>query len=111
MGESFSRIHADVAIMSGGGISLDGITNCHGLLIDIQRAMTKASQRVIFRLDHTKLGRRSVLRLCSLEPAHTIVADSAAPDELVQALLARGLNVIIVLAFPSRPRRQLSPGW
>src|ERR1700745_401936 len=37
--ESFSKMHADVAIMSAGGVALDGITNSHGLLIDIQRAM------------------------------------------------------------------------
>ena len=32
--ETFSKLHADVAIMSAGGISLEGITNSHGLLID-----------------------------------------------------------------------------
>ena len=36
--EAFSKIHADVAVMSGGGITLDGVSNSHGLLIEIQRA-------------------------------------------------------------------------
>src|SRR6266436_637426 len=58
--EAFTKIHADVAIMSAGGISLDGVTNSHGLLIDIQRAMINAAQKVIFCFDHTKLGRKSV---------------------------------------------------
>src|SRR4029450_10322402 len=58
--EAFSKIHADVAIMSAGGISLEGITNSHGLLTDIQHAMIKGAQQVIFCLDHTKFGRRSV---------------------------------------------------
>jgi excinuclease ABC subunit A len=40
--ESFSRMHADVAIMSAGGLTLEGITNSHGLLIDIQRAMIRS---------------------------------------------------------------------
>src|ERR1043166_7377112 len=48
--EAFSKIHADVAIMSSGGITPDGITNSHGLLIDIQKAMIHAAQRVIFCL-------------------------------------------------------------
>ena len=30
--ESFSKIHADVAVMSAGGITLEGISNSHGLL-------------------------------------------------------------------------------
>jgi DeoR/GlpR family transcriptional regulator of sugar metabolism len=93
--EAFSRIHADVAIMSAGGISLEGITNSHGLLIDIQRAMIRAVQKVIFCFDHSKFGRKSVSALCGLECIHTIVTDSAAPAELVDALRARGLEVIV----------------
>src|SRR5262249_55028929 len=57
--ESFTKIHADIAILSAGGITVEGITNSHGLLIDIQRAMIKAAQKVILCFDHTKLGRRS----------------------------------------------------
>jgi len=96
--EAFSRIHADVAVMSAGGISVEGISNSHGLLIDIQRAMIKASQKVIFCLDHTKFGRRSVLPLCELDSVDTIVTDSAAPADLVQALRARSLEVIVAPA-------------
>ena len=73
--EAFSRMHADVAIMSAGGITLEGITNSHGLLIDIQRAMIQAAQKVIFCLDHTKFGRQSVLPLCDLD-CDTIVTDA-----------------------------------
>ncbi len=96
--EAFSRIHADVAIMSAGGISVEGITNSHGLLIGIQHAMIKASQKVIFCLDHTKFGRQSVLPLCDLDSADIVVTDSAAPADLVQALRARGLEVIVAPA-------------
>lgn len=92
--EAFSRIHADVAIMSAGGLSLEGITNSHGLLIDIQRAMIQAAQKVIFCFDHTKLGRQSLLPLCGLDCVDTIVTDGAAPSELLQALRAHSLEVI-----------------
>jgi DeoR/GlpR family transcriptional regulator of sugar metabolism len=93
--DSFSRMHADVAVMSAGGLSLEGITNSHGLLIDIQRAMIEAAQRVIFCLDHTKLGRRSVLPLCGLDCVDMIVTDAAAPAELVAELRAREIEVIV----------------
>jgi len=93
--ESFSKIHADVAVMSAGGISLEGITNSHGLLIDIQRAMIKAARKVIFCFDHTKFGRQSVSPLCELDCVDTIVTDHLAPQELVQALRGRGLEVIV----------------
>ncbi len=91
--ESFSRIHADVAIMSAGGITVEGITNSHGLLIDIQRAMMHAAQRVIFCLDYTKLGRRSLSFLCPLEDIDTVVTDSKAPADLVSELRAHNVEV------------------
>src|SRR6266567_4447452 len=93
--EAFSHIHADVAIMSAGGISLEGITNSHGLLIDIQRAMIHGAQKVIFCFDHTKFGRKSVSPLCGLDCVDAIVTDSAAAPELVQALRGRELEVIV----------------
>jgi DeoR/GlpR family transcriptional regulator of sugar metabolism len=93
--ESFSKIHADVAVMSAGGISLEGITNSHGLLIDIQRAMLRAARRVIFCFDHTKFGRQSVSPLCDLESVDTIVTDGRAPADLVAALRARGREVVV----------------
>ncbi|HWX22021.1 MAG TPA: DeoR/GlpR family DNA-binding transcription regulator [Candidatus Binatia bacterium] len=93
--EAFTKIHADVAIMSAGGLTLGGITNSHGLLIDIQRAMINGAQKVIFCFDHTKLGRQSVLPLCELDCVDTIVTDSSAPAELVRGLRAREIEVIV----------------
>jgi DeoR/GlpR family transcriptional regulator of sugar metabolism len=93
--ESFLKLHADVAIMSAGGISVEGITNSHGLLIDIQRAMINAAKKVIFCFDHTKFGRQSVSPLCDLDCVDAIVTDYAAPADLVAALRTRGLDVIV----------------
>jgi len=93
--ESFLKIHADVAIMSAGGVSVEGVTNSHGLLIDIQLAMIKAAQKVIFCFDHTKLGRQSVSALCDLDCIDAIVTDHAAPSDIVEALRQRGVEVIV----------------
>lgn len=93
--EAFAKIRADVAIMSAGGISLDGLSNSHGLLIDIQRAMLQAARKIIFCLDHTKFGRPSIAHLCALDQVDTIVTDPAAPAALVQELRAREIEVIV----------------
>ncbi|MCL4177499.1 MAG: DeoR/GlpR family DNA-binding transcription regulator [Verrucomicrobia bacterium] len=93
--ETFSKIHADVAIMSAGGITLEGLTNSHGLLIEIQRTMMAGAQRIIVCLDHTKFGRRSVTPLSTLEPIDAVVTDSAAPADLVEAIRAAGVEVIV----------------
>jgi DeoR family transcriptional regulator, fructose operon transcriptional repressor len=93
--DCFSKINADVAIMGAGGITLEGITNSHVLLVDIQRAMIHGARRVIFCLDHTKLGRKSMSLLCDLESIDTMVTDSAAPLELVQELRQREIEVVL----------------
>lgn len=93
--EAFSKMHADMAIMSGGGITLEGVTNSHGLLIDIQRAMIAAVERVIFCLDHTKFGRKSMSFLCGLDAIDVIVTNQGAPEELGNGLRERGLEVIV----------------
>lgn len=114
--ETFTKTHADVAVMSAGGITLEGVTNSHALLIDIQRAMIDAASRVIFCLDHTKIGRRSVAHLCELSRLHTVITDAATPKEWVTALRERGLEVLVAgetnaapaasTAPPSTPNRQ-----
>jgi DeoR/GlpR family transcriptional regulator of sugar metabolism len=96
--EAFSKIHADVAVMSAGGITLEGLTNSHGLLIDIQLAMMRAAAKVIMCLDHTKFGRRSVTPLCDLEPIDIIVTDASAPTDLVEQLRAKEIEVIVAPA-------------
>ncbi|HEV8542225.1 MAG TPA: DeoR/GlpR family DNA-binding transcription regulator [Verrucomicrobiae bacterium] len=93
--EVFTRTHADVAIMSGGGITPEGVTNSHALLIDIQRAMIEGASRVIFCFDHTKVGRRSVAHLCDLASIDTVVTDAGAPPEIVAALRQAGLEVLL----------------
>src|SRR6266705_2497477 len=101
--ESFSKIHADAAIMSAGGITPEGITNSHGLLIEIQRAMIHAAQRVIFCIDHTKFGRKSISPMCALEVIDTIVTDSDAPGDLVAALRARDIEVVVAAPAGADP--------
>lgn len=93
--ESFSKMHADIAIMGAGGITLDGITNSHALLIEIQLAMMRAAQRVIFCLDHTKFGRRSTGFVCPLDNVKTVVTDQFAPTDLIQQFRNRQISVVV----------------
>jgi DeoR/GlpR family transcriptional regulator of sugar metabolism len=93
--EAFSKIRADVAVMSCGGVTLEGITNSHGLLIDIQKAMIEAARRVIFCIDSSKFGRQSISKLCDLEVIDTVVTDKGAPADLVKAMRKRGVDVVL----------------
>jgi hypothetical protein len=65
------------------------------LLIDIQRAMMAGASKVIFCLDHTKFGRQSVAHLCDVSDIDVVVTDEAAPEEIVQALREKQIEVLV----------------
>jgi DeoR/GlpR family transcriptional regulator of sugar metabolism len=93
--ETFSRMHADVAILGGGALAADGIYNSHALLVDIQRAMIAGAAKVIFCFDHTKFDRRSTFFLCDFENVDVVVTDQAAPESLIRKLRAKGIKVVL----------------
>lgn len=93
--ETFSRMHADVAVLSGSGICEEGIYNSHALLVDIQRAMMAGAAKVIFCLDHTKFDRRSTFFLSDFSRVATVVTDAGAPEPLLATLRAKGIQVVI----------------
>jgi DeoR/GlpR family transcriptional regulator of sugar metabolism len=93
--EAFQKIRADVAIMSCGGITTDGISNSHGLLIDMQRAMIHAARRVIFCIDSSKFGRQSISQLCDLDAIDMVVTDKAVPAEIAKALKKAEVEVVV----------------
>ena len=110
--EAFTKIHADVAIMSCGGVTPDGVTNSHALLIEIQRAMIQAARRVILCVDHTKFGRQSISRLCGLDAIGTVITDQTPPADIFAALEQAGIELIVtsvgpVPVLPGRPDRDL----
>lgn len=96
--ETFSRVHADVAILSGSGICEEGIYNSHALLVDIQHAMMAGAAKVIFCLDHAKFNRRSTFFLSDFEPIDSVVTDAQAPEALVATLRAKGIEVLVAPA-------------
>jgi DeoR family transcriptional regulator, fructose operon transcriptional repressor len=102
----FSQVHADVAIMSCAGLTPEGITNSHGLLIEIQRAMMQAAGSVILCVDHTKFGRQSISKLCDLDAIDTLITDELPPPEMQVALANAG--VVVIVARNDEP--QVIPG-
>lgn len=105
---AFTQIRADVAIMSCGGITSEVVTNSHGLLIEIQRAMMQAARRVILCVDHTKFGRQSISRLCELDAIDTLITDLPPAPEMQAALEKAGVELIV--ASEEGPTVILPPG-
>lgn len=93
--EAFTKLRSDVAILSCGGITEEGVSNSHGLLIEIQRAMINAARRVILCVDSSKFGRQSISKLCDLDVLDAVVTDSGAPDHFLALLRKHDVHVTI----------------
>ena len=57
--------------------------------------MIQAARKVIFCLDHTKLGRESLSSLCELDVVDIVVTDSKASREHVAMMRGHGVQVIV----------------
>lgn len=92
----FGEVNASLAIMGGDGLTVEGIFNSHTLLIDIQRKMMAAADRTVFCLDGSKLGRRSMSRLCTLDSIDLVVTDRSADENIVRELREAGLEIEVL---------------
>ncbi|GAB4490888.1 MAG: DeoR/GlpR family DNA-binding transcription regulator [Anaerolineales bacterium] len=93
--QAIAELRADKIILGVHAFSLE-----HGLTSDYlpetltDRAILKIGRQVILVADHTKFGRVAPAYLAPLESIHTLVTDSAAPPDFLDALRERGLRVV-----------------
>jgi DeoR/GlpR family transcriptional regulator of sugar metabolism len=69
-------IRAHRVVLGAGGITFEGVFNSNSVLVDTQRQMMRCGLEVVVAADHSKFGRQSLSRLCSLGDLHLIVTDS-----------------------------------
>lgn len=88
-------LHADRLFLAVDGIDLEtGATTPDVLEAQLNNLMTKISKETTVVADFSKLGRRSVSRICSIDKIDRLITDTKAPEAFVQALRARGVEVI-----------------
>ncbi|PAW77940.1 MAG: DeoR family transcriptional regulator [Pedosphaera sp. Tous-C6FEB] len=108
--EAFTKLRADVAILSCGGVTEEGISNSHGLLIEIQRAMINAARRVILCVDSSKFGRQSISKLCDLDMLDSVVTDPGVPEHFLALLRQRNIQVVLANGEAVEPMPALMAG-
>ncbi len=62
--------------------------------VETDRRIIAAARELIVLADHTKFGQVGSVRLMPIESVSTVVTDTEAPPDAVQALQARGITVI-----------------
>jgi len=94
--EALKKMHASRLVMSTGGITADGLFNSNALLVETERQMIRAADRVTLVADSSKFGQRALSHLCPLSDVDEIVTDDGMSEEWRQVIESAGLKTEIV---------------
>jgi DeoR family transcriptional regulator, aga operon transcriptional repressor len=94
--QALAEVHADKVIIGTRAISLErGLTNDYMPETMTDRATLQAGREVIIVADHTKFGRVATIMLAPIESVHMVVTDPETPQEFIERVRERGINVVI----------------
>jgi DeoR/GlpR family transcriptional regulator of sugar metabolism len=90
-----SMVRVRKMILSVAGIHVEGFFNNDLLLVETERAMMRAADKVIVVADSTKFGHQSLTHLCPLEAVNQLVADHAMSESWRETVRAAGVDLIV----------------
>jgi len=89
-------VYLDKAFLSVTGFDLErGLTTLEAEEAAVALAMLRNAKKVIVVADSTKIGNVSPALICPVSAIHALVTDTGLPRSVHEALLARGIEVIL----------------
>lgn len=88
---------ADIVFLGADGLTINGgATTADILMAEVDRLMVERSRRTILVADSSKFGRIGFVPVKPLTAFQTIISDTDAPPDIVEALRDEGVEVILV---------------
>lgn len=92
-----SQYHAKYAFLSGRGIDETGVYNHNEMVVETERSMIANADKVVFIMDRSKLGARSMSFLCGLDEIDVLItAKTNKNPHLFEKFASAGMEVILV---------------
>jgi DeoR family transcriptional regulator, aga operon transcriptional repressor len=92
-----SELHADRLFLAVDGFSLEiGPSTPDILEAHLNERMMRAAKETTIVADFSKLGRRSVSKIGSIERVHRLITDAHAAPDFLDAVRKKGIEVIVV---------------
>ena len=90
----FERVNVQKAFLGAAAFTLEtGLSDATVEEAQIKRAMADAAREVIAIVDSTKWGRAAFASFCGVDGLTAVVTDEGAPEAMVGALQAAGVDV------------------
>lgn len=94
--QTLDSLYFDVAFMSTSGLTLaEGLTDPIPEAALVKRAFIERARLVVLLCDHTKFGRRHLMRVTPISTVHAIVTDEEAPAGMIEELRRQGIRVVL----------------
>lgn len=92
--EQLEHLMVDKVFLGVDGLTLSqGATTADILMAELNRRMAERARQVILVTDSSKLGRTGFEPIVGIDQIHRLVTDKGAPEDLVRALRAEGVQV------------------
>ena len=93
--EFLRQFHVSTAFISAGGVTVDGVMNTNAFEVRIKRSMIQAADRVVLVVTRDKIGKTSLAPFAKLEEFDVILTDSKAPEEELEKLRGKGVEIVL----------------
>ncbi len=90
-----TELNVDKAVLSVAGIHDEGFYNSNLLLVETERVMMSAADKVFVVADSTKFGRKSLARLCPLSDIGVLVVDNEITEDWRSKVIAAGVELVV----------------
>jgi len=98
MASAFIRqFNADLTFISARAIDLDqGTFESNMDLVNEKRALVSIAKKVVLLADHSKFVGTSLVKSVAIEDIDVIITDDKTPQSIVQSLIDKGIEVVVV---------------
>lgn len=102
--EMLRDLNCRQAFLSVAGIHKEGLFNSNLLLVETERTMMNSADQVFILADSSKLGRKSLSKLCDLSEAQNIIVDADIDQQWRTQISESGINLHVAPAATTSPR-------
>ncbi|MBN2329487.1 MAG: DeoR/GlpR transcriptional regulator [Candidatus Omnitrophica bacterium] len=92
-----SQYHAQYAFLSCRGIDASGTYNHNELVVETERTMMANADKVVFIVDHSKIGTRAMSFLCDLDEIDILITSKRSADlEIIKTFQEHSMEIMFV---------------
>lgn len=89
------QFHVDIAFISAGGITENGVTNTNTAEVQIKRTMIRIADKVVLVVAHDKIGKVALAPFAVLDELDVIITDEGADLDALNRLRKAGAKVTV----------------